>query len=172
VTTRTGIQFFEDASTHAAYQARRASGQAPNEIMERPAFEEMLGDVQGLDLLDLGCGDGAYGRELLRRGCRSYCGVDASQRMINLAEVTLRGTSGRVLHRTIEMYEFPAAAFDAVISRMTFHWLAELAPAFAGIRRCLRPGGSLVFSVEHPVITSCSEAVSDGGPRTSWTVDD
>jgi SAM-dependent methyltransferase len=172
VTVRTGMQFFEDASTHAAYQSRRESGQAPNETMERPAFEELLGDVRGLDLLDLGCGDGAYGRDLLIRGCRSYFGLDASRRMIDQAEATLQGTPGRVQHQAVEAYSFPTSAFDAVISRMTFHWLAELAPVFRGIGRCLRPGGRLVFSVEHPVVTSCSEARSDGEPRTNWIVDD
>ena len=55
---------------------------------------------------------------------------------------------------------------------MTFHWLGELAPVFAGIGRCLRPGGRLVFSVEHPVITSCSEARPETGSRTNWIVDD
>ena len=37
-------------------------------------------------MIDLGCGDGALGDALLKRGFRDICGTDISQSMINIAE--------------------------------------------------------------------------------------
>ena len=71
----TGVEFFEGEETHAAYQARRDAGQAPNELIEERVFDQVLGSVRDLDILDLGCGDARYGRLLFDRGCRSYSGI-------------------------------------------------------------------------------------------------
>lgn len=89
-----GVEFFDAEKTHEAYQARRDSGTAPNEVLEQDSFDDLLGRVQGLDVLDLGCGDARYGRQLLERGCASYAGVDGSGRMIELALHTLAGSRG------------------------------------------------------------------------------
>src|SRR5690349_14010418 len=49
-----------------------------------PRMLEILGDVQDLRILDLGCGEGGYSRELARRGAR-LVGLDGSERMIQIA---------------------------------------------------------------------------------------
>src|SRR5689334_3251355 len=172
MTVLSGVEFFEEAQTHAAYQARRDGGCAPNELIEQHAFDGMLGDVRDLDILDLGCGDGRYGQLLLDRGCRSYVGVDASTRMIALAHANLASTKVRVMHARIDQFDFPTAAFDVVVSRMTLHWLDDLAKTFAKIRGALRPEGRLLFSVEHPVLTNSDAARVEGEGRTHWIVDD
>jgi len=166
-----GVEFFEQAETHAAYQARRDGGRAPNELIEQHAFDQMLGDVGDLDILDLGCGDGRYGRLLMDRGGRSYFGIDASSRMIALAERNLTGRGARVLRAPIDQFDFPEDAFDLVVSRMTLHWIDDLKTTFARVSNALRPGGRLLFSVEHPVLTSSDAARVEGEGRTRWIVD-
>src|ERR1043166_10126678 len=49
-----------------------------------PRMLEMLGDVRGRRILDLGCGEGGYARELARHGAQ-VVGVDGSERMIDIA---------------------------------------------------------------------------------------
>ena len=49
-----------------------------------PLTLRMLGDVRGRNILDLGCGDGGYARELARGGA-AVVGVDGSERLIELA---------------------------------------------------------------------------------------
>ena len=172
MTVLSGVEFFEQARTHAAYQARRDSGRAPNELIEQQAFDQMLGDVRGLEILDLGCGDGQYGRLLLERGCRSYLGIDASSRMIALAQQNLKTKHARLECVPIDQFVFPEAAFDVVVSRMTLHWLEDPKTTVLQIARALRPTGRLVFSVEHPVLTSSDAARVEGEGRTHWVVDD
>lgn len=49
-----------------------------------PLMLAMLGDVRGRKILDLGCGEGAYSRELARRGAQ-VTGVDGSARLVEVA---------------------------------------------------------------------------------------
>lgn len=49
-----------------------------------PRMLAMLGDVGGKTILDLGCGEGGYARELAWRGARLVC-VDGSERLIDVA---------------------------------------------------------------------------------------
>ncbi|MEO8180301.1 MAG: methyltransferase domain-containing protein [Deltaproteobacteria bacterium] len=167
-----GPEFFEHEPTHQAYQARRASGKAPNEQLEQPAFDELVGEVRAMDVCELGCGDGRYGRALIERGCHAYRGVDASSRMVAAARQALDGMGALVTQERIEQLELADESFDLVLSRMTLHWIEDLAPLFARLYRALRPRGRLVFSVEHPVLTSCDVAREEGQGRTRWVVDD
>ena len=52
------------------------------------------------------------------------------------------------------------------------HYVADLSPLFASIAQSLVDGGRLVFSVEHPVITSCARGWAPGTQRRDWIVDD
>ena len=49
-----------------------------------PYTPEYLGDVRGMDILDLGCGEGGYSRELAAAGARVYS-VDSSSFFIEYA---------------------------------------------------------------------------------------
>ena len=54
-------------------------------------------------------------------------------------------------------------AFDLVFSALTFHYVKAFDTLLAKIFAALRPGGSLVFSAEHPIFTATA--------RQEWTVD-
>jgi SAM-dependent methyltransferase len=139
--------------------------------MEEPVLLELLGPTRGLRILDLGCGNAELGRRLLDGGCRRYVGIDGSENMIRDAQGALAGTTGVVLHQHIEDTAFPAGSFDLVVSRMALHYVEDLGTVLSAAHGWLSLGGRLVFSVEHPVVTS-SDAGWDGrGPRGSWVVD-
>ena len=168
----TGKQFFEGAATHRAYQRRRDTGATANDLIELPVLDEMVGSARDLDVFDLGCGDAQYGVSLLERGCRSYRGVDASSRMIETALQNLVGTAGSVTQGLIEDLCLEGGSVDLVVSRMTLHWISDIAPVFEGMAAALRPSGRFVFSVQHPVITCSDRARAGGQVRTHWIVDD
>lgn len=166
-----GGGFYDDPDVHACYTARSAPDRFnPNHVMEEPAILAEVGDPTGLRVIDLGCGDGRFGRELLEAGCASYHGVDGSTRMVEVARRNLAGTSARVERVDMEDFESDARPTDLVTARLSLHYIADLDAVLRSAARSLVPGGRVVFSVLHPVITS-HRTVNDG-QRMTWTVDD
>ena len=49
-------------------------------------YFNLLGDLTGRSILDLGCGEGFYTRKLKRHGAASIVGIDLSSRMIEIAK--------------------------------------------------------------------------------------
>jgi SAM-dependent methyltransferase len=169
--SRHGGSFYDKRQISQQYLTHRHSGvTSPNHVMEEPAFLDELGTVTGLRVLDLGCGDAAIGPTLLDAGCRSYVGLDGSVAMVQAATETLRGSAGRAVLADIEDFSAPPCSFDLVISRLALHYVEDLEAALTASRTWLAPGGRLVFSVVHPVLTSHDAGTS--GPRASWIVDD
>jgi SAM-dependent methyltransferase len=166
-----GPFFYDDPAVFSAYLNRRHSETSANETLEKPVLQALLPPIKGLDVLDLGCGEATLATELLDQGAQSYLGLDGSANMVELAQKALKGTPAQVEQAFLENWEYPTEAFDCVISRLAFHYIEDLNPLFAQIYQTLRPGGELVFSVEHPVITSHQLSMKEGGARQDWLVD-
>lgn len=165
--------FYDEDAVFESYRSAVHPGSASaNFVMEEPAVLDALGDVRGLRILDLGCGDAAIGRRLLDAGCRSYFGIDASARMIEAARDALDGTAGEVRHGTVERFSAPADSYDLVLSRLALHYVEDLDAALAACRACLAGGGRMIFTVVHPAITSHDARTSSDEPRSNWVVDD
>ena len=167
-----GPAFYDDPAVFANYLAARQRQGNPNDTLERPVTLELAGDLAGRRVLDLGCGDAGFGREVLARGGQAYLGVEGSQNMAAAGRATLAGSAGQLVHCPLEQWQAPAAAFDLAVARLSLHYLADLAPVFARVYRALANGGRFVFSVEHPVITSCDRGWPAGTLRQDWVVDD
>lgn len=45
--------------------------------------------MKGKEILDLGCGDAKFGKELLEKDCRSYTGIEGSELMYEKAKKQL-----------------------------------------------------------------------------------
>jgi SAM-dependent methyltransferase len=94
--------------------------------------------------LEIGCGTGAFARQLAGR-CRRVIGIDLSAEMIRVA----RSRSSRFENLEFELadatsWNFPQSHFDFICSIATFHHLEqrELLPK---IRDALKPGGVFVL---------------------------
>ena len=73
-----GAGFYDDTAAVQRYLQHRHGGVAsPNLMMEEPAFWKALGQVDGLRVADLGCGDAAMAPPQLAAGAVSYLGLDA-----------------------------------------------------------------------------------------------
>ncbi len=166
-----GPEFYDNDAIFNTYMARRSRSDNPNDTLEKPVILQLVGDVAQRQILDLGCGDAAFGRLALSQGCRSYLGIEGSRHMVAAAQAVLAGTFGRVVQATVEGWDYPNAAFDLVVSRLVFHYIEDIEAVFKQIYKATQSGGQLVFSVEHPVITSCDRAWQGAGPRQDWIVD-
>mgnify|MGYP003342348776 CR=1 FL=1 len=112
----------------------------------------VLGDVAGLDVLEVGSGAGQCSRWVRTHGGRSY-GLDLSHRQLQhslrLDEET--GTSVPSVRGTATALPFSAASFDVVFCSFgALQFVSDIDDAVAEVARVLRPGGRFAFSVTHP----------------------
>lgn len=162
--------FYDDPSSVDAYlQHRHSAVSSPNRVMEEPAFTDVAGELAKKAILDLGCGDGLFAQTCVAAGCDRFVGVDSSAPMIDRARERAGSGSTSFEVASIEDFAAPAASFDLVTSRMALHYVHDLDPVFTSVHRMLRPGGRLIFSVVHPIITSSNTPPT--GARTTMTVD-
>lgn len=113
-----------------------------------------------LDVLDLGCGTGLFGREIAPFA-RRLVGVDLSAKMLDKARQT--GNYQRLEHQEmLEMMrkELPAA-YDLIAATDVFVYVGALQDLVVEARRLLRPHGLLAFSTES------LDALSSAGTRTA-----
>jgi SAM-dependent methyltransferase len=129
-----------------------------------------LPDVDGKDVVELGCGTGYWSAWLARRGARVVA-LDNSERQLETARRLQRehGLEFPLIHASAEAVPLPDASFDLALSEYGAClwcdpdlWIPEAA-------RLLRPGGELVFLTNSALVFLCSP---DEGPVTDRLVRD
>jgi malonyl-CoA O-methyltransferase len=126
--------------------------QNPVVALEEPVVREMLGDVSGLSVLDLGCGTGRHSLWLAARGAK-VTAVDFSEGMLAEARRKPGADSVRFLvHDLHQPLPFEPASFDLLVSGLVLEHLRDLRLAFGEARRVLKPGARAVVSAMHPAM--------------------
>jgi len=166
---------YDNPDFFAGYsQMRRVQG-GLNEAMEWPAFKRLLPkSIMGLRVLDLGCGMGHFARAAREMGAAEVIGVDVSERM--LAEARARTNDPAITYHRAEIEGFDGGdtAFDLVTSSLALHYIADYRGVAVRLARALKPGGRVVFSVEHPVMTSLAAQAwhrAPDGAKLHWPID-
>ncbi|MBD8840907.1 class I SAM-dependent methyltransferase [Paenibacillus sp. CFBP 13594] len=165
-----GSDFYDDQANFEKYMERRKWQENANDTLEKPVMLELIGDVAGKNILDLGCGDARFAAELLSREREgaTYTGIEGSVNMIQAANESVKGWNARIEQAFMEDWTYPAEVYDLVISRLAVHYIEDVESLFRNIYNTLKENGTFVFSVEHPVITS---TLQPSGTRTDWVVD-
>lgn len=126
---------------------------------------DVLPDVAGKDLIELGCGTAYFSAWLARRGARPV-GVDITPAQLETARQLQRetGLEFPLLEANAESVPLPDASFDVALSEYgasiwcdPYKWIPEAA-------RLLRPGGELVFLRNSTISMLC--AALDGWHET------
>ena len=130
--------------------AERIDTKPHNAYYERPATLSLLPEVNGKRILDAGCGPGVYAEWLVLHGA-DVVAMDANTKMVALAKQRL-GEKVPVLEANLESpLDFLAeASFDVVVSALVMDYVKDWEPVLCEFHRVLKPGGCLVFSMEHP----------------------
>ena len=90
---------YDDKKFYKKYDELRIDqrGLNANDLIEIPAFRNVMPDVKNKKILDLGCGYGENDKYYKELGAKSVLGLDISTHMIEMANTynKLRSTNGR-----------------------------------------------------------------------------
>ncbi|MDT0162497.1 MULTISPECIES: class I SAM-dependent methyltransferase [Bacillus] len=113
----------------------------------------LLGDPAGKKVLDIGCGSGHSLLYMDGRGAAELWGIDLSPKQIHTAQQVLGGAAAPVRLFESPMENDPGLPdqyFDIVYSIYALGWTTSLEETLGNIHRFLKPGGTFIFSWEHP----------------------
>ncbi|KQT27412.1 methyltransferase type 11 [Bradyrhizobium sp. Leaf396] len=129
-----------------AYERWRAStlGQITDRLQQQ-TLTRLLGDVDGLRVLDIGCGDGVLAVELAKRG-GIVTGLDPDPTMLKAAQARAlkEGITLALEQGEAGALPFPDVAFDRVVAVTVLCFIPDAEQSVAEMARVLRPGGRLI----------------------------
>ena len=150
---------YTDGSALAAWQKDEVTwglyGHAERDL-------DALGDVVGLDVVELGCGTAYFSARLAKLGARPV-GVDPTPAQLETARRCMRetGIEFPLVEAPAENVPFPDESFDLAFSEWgastwadPYRWIPEAA-------RILRPGRRLAFLHGTPLAHLCYPDVGD-----------
>ncbi len=127
---------------------------------------ELVGDVRGKRLLDMGCGDGAEMLEWARAGAivtgvdNSPVQLEAARRNADKLGVECRLVQADLLRLPEDLMR---GEFDVVFTAWVQSWIGDLDTWFGSAWRALKPGGRFLFNGGHPVSHYVQE-MEEGDP--------
>ena len=77
---------YDNEKFYKDYRDMREKGLNANELIEIPIMKDMLPDLKGKRILDLGCGNGGMSKYFIEKGAKSVLAIDLSSNMINEAK--------------------------------------------------------------------------------------
>jgi SAM-dependent methyltransferase len=119
----------------------------------READAKLLGDVPGRRILEVGCGAAAGARWLRGQGAEVVA-LDLSAGMLRHAREAADRSGVRVplVQADALALPFPDGAFDIACTAFgAIPFVADSAAVMREVARVVRPGGSWVFSITHPM---------------------
>ena len=167
-----GSSAYDQSEFFSNYLKRRGRKDSPNNAIEGPIIYELIGDFTNITVLDLGCGDARFGKELLENGAKQYTGLEGSKQMAATASQQISGMNGVIHLESMETFQYPQNEYDLVTSRFAIHYVDNIQKLFNNVHNALKENGKFVFSVQHPLTTSSFESKKAGDRRENWIVDD
>jgi len=114
----------------------------------------LFGDLTGKKVLDIGCGSGHSLVYMNHQGAEELWGLDLTTKQIETAERVIGKQKAKATLFESPMEEnpgLPSNYFDIVYSIYALGWTVDLKQTLENIHGYLKPGGTFIFSWEHPL---------------------
>jgi SAM-dependent methyltransferase len=141
----------------------------PNPLirLEEPVIHSLIDRLPPGKALDAACGTGRHTKYLSAKG-HTVIGVDASPAMLDAARAALP----EVDFRAGDLVRLPVetASQDLAVCALALTHCPDLGPPVAELARTLRPGGRLLLSDFHPLLSvlGCSAFFVGGDGRAGY----
>lgn len=108
-----------------------------NAYYDRPAVQTLLSNLKDKNILDAGCGTGAYTEWLINKGA-IVTGIDANEKMLNHAKLR-NGTKATFIHANLEesLSFLGNEIFDGIVSPLTVTYIRDQTRLFAEFNKVL-----------------------------------
>ncbi len=130
-----------------------------------PAMLAVCEPLAGQRVLDLGCGQGYFTRQLARCGAHAV-GVDISEELLAFARQheadEQLGIDYRLMNATDLHLHFAAGSFDLITACFALHDMADPPAVLASAWRVLKKDGRMAFAIPHPATDT---------PYREWDID-
>lgn len=145
---------YDNEQFYSEYIAMRETHVNANDLLEIPVMKELMPDLKGKTVLDLGCGYGEMSKFFIEQGAIRVVACDISENMIKLAQ--MHNADDRIEYKILSMEELSLIneKFDFVFSSLAFHYVEDYNKLINDIYNHLNTNGILLFSQEHPIVTA------------------
>lgn len=145
----------------AYYENSRAKEDSLDRLVEWPAQREVLGDVTGRAILDLGCGNGAKLAQLVEDGAIASVGVDISGNFIEHQMSELSLIHGD-LCKISTMPQISGCTFDRIMFLQSFGYAEDPIQILKTARSMLTEDGYILLSRTQPFRYALERAEKNG----------
>jgi SAM-dependent methyltransferase len=143
------------------YERARTKEDSLDQLVEWPAQRELLGDVTGRSVLDVGCGNGGKLAELVGDGASAAVGVDVSGNFLSAPPPGLELIRGD-LNELDSMPGLAARTFDRIVFLQSFGYAKDPVCTHRAARALLADDGFMVQTKTQPIRYAVEQAEQKG----------
>jgi SAM-dependent methyltransferase len=143
------------------YERARTREDSLDRLVEWPAQRELLGDVTGQSVLDLGCGNGGKLAELVRDGATASVGLDISGNFLEDPPPGVEFIRGDLC----ELDALPGLAgrkFDRILFLQSFGYAKDPVRTLRAARAMLADDGFILLTKTQPIRYAVEQAEQNG----------
>ncbi len=131
---------------------------------------DAVGDVAGLKVIDLGCGEGRFSRMLSQEGA-DVTGLDFTERFVEYAQANKAKDETYVLGDMQDLSSIRDASFDLAVSYLSLVDVPDFQRALRETHRILRPDGRLVVCTLQPMVLAGGCWIKAGNEKLHFKLD-
>jgi len=144
------------------YERARSREDSLDRLVEWPAQRDLLGDVMGLSLLDLGCGNGGKLAELMiEGGATTAVGIDVSGNFLSAPPPGLELIQGD-LNECDSLPGLAGRTFDRILFLQSFGYAKDSVRTLRAARTMLADDGFILLTRTQPIRYAVERAEQSG----------
>lgn len=131
--------------------------------------EKFLPDLNGMSILDAGCGTGHFCKIAVTRGAAKIVGMDFSEAMIRQAKMDC--PNAEFYCNNISTLAFAPGSFDVIICALVLGHIENIDPVLIALSNCLKKSGELIITDFHPILTTKKSKRTFRDPSSGKTIE-